>query len=282
MKVPAPKVPAPVSARRGLAFTLLEVMIALGIFSMILIAIYSVWTGILNASKAARSAADSAQRARVSMRALTDALTTAQMFAANMPPQTADAYYSFLADMNGDFGALSFVAHLPANFPGVGRYGDHIVRRVTFTVESGKDGKNDLVMRQAPMMMAAGGDMEAYKLVLAHDVTLFGFEFWARNPKSGQWEWVTEWNSTNSLPTLVHVGLGLGRTDRRDVPADVVHRYIALPATAVAPEWQMPVGIGGPVPGQPGGPVPGQPGGFGGPGGPGGKPNRVIPTLPFQ
>ena len=43
------------SLRRRIAFTIIEVMLAIGIFSMILLAIYSVWTGILKASKAART-----------------------------------------------------------------------------------------------------------------------------------------------------------------------------------------------------------------------------------
>ena len=139
---------------RGFAFTIIELMISLGIFMMILLSIYSVWTGILKAAQACRTAADMAQRARISMRAIEDALTTAQMFTANMPPQNPTAYYSFLADMNnGDHGTLSFVAHLPATFPGVGRYGDHVVRRVSFTCEPDKDGTLNLVMRQGPMMM---------------------------------------------------------------------------------------------------------------------------------
>src|SRR6185369_12910614 len=129
--------------RRGkIGFTIVEVVIALGIFSMILISIYSVWAGIIKATKATRVAADNAQRARISMRAIEDALTTAQMFTANMPPQNQNACYTFLADNSGDFSSLSFVAHLPATFPGVGRYGDSIVRRVTFTCEKDKDGVN--------------------------------------------------------------------------------------------------------------------------------------------
>ena len=87
---------------------------------------------------------------------------------------------------------------------------------------------------------------DAFKLVLAKDVTLFGFEFWGRNPKSGNWEWVPEWARTNELPTLVHVGLGLGKTDKPGQPQDVSHRYIALPATAVPPDAQMSVGQGPP------------------------------------
>lgn len=227
-------------------FTIIEVMLALGIFSLILLSIYSVWSGILKASQVARTAADSAQRARISMRALADALTTAQMFTANMPPQNPDAYYSFLADMSGDYGSLSFVAHLPATFPGVGRFGDEMVRRVNFFIKPDDKGSLSLVMEQGPMLMAPGGrwadGYEPFSLVLARDVQLFGFEFWGQNPKTGIWEWVNEWNSTNSLPKLVHVGLGLGKTAKRGESQDVAHRYVALPAAAVLPEWQMPGG----------------------------------------
>ena len=178
------------------------------------------------------------------MRALSDALTTAQMFNANMPPQTPAAYYAFIADMEGDYGSLSFVAHLPATFPGVGRFGDNVVRRVTFVVKSGKDG-NELWVEQAPMMHAMEEDFEPYSLMLAKDVTMFGFEFWGVNPKTGKWEWLEEWKSTNSLPALVHVGMGLGKNKHGD-SSDVVHRYVALPATAVQPPWQLPRGLGGP------------------------------------
>ena len=246
---------------RRMGFTIIEVMLAIGIFSMILISIYSVWTGILRASKAARSAADNAQRARISMRALSDALTTAQMFTANMPPQNQNAYYSFIADLSGEFGSLDFVAHLPADFPGVGRFGDQVVRRIRFSIEPDEKSGLNLVMRQGPMLQSLDPAFEPYSLVLAKDVQMFGFEFWGQNPKTGQWEWVSEWNSTNALPTLVHVGLGLGKTAKAGEAQDVVHRYIALPAMAVQPEWQMPMGMG--VGGRPGGrpgqnPPPGQ------------------------
>lgn len=225
-------------SRKG-AFTIIEVMLAIGIFSMILISIYSIWTGILRASKAARTAADSAQRARIAIRTLEDALTTAQMFTANMPPQNPDAYYSFLADTSGDFTSLSFVAHLPATFPGVGRYGDNVVRRVSFMVEPDKDGTPALVMRQAPMMMALNEEFEPFQLTLVKDVQLFVLEFWGQHRETRREEWLTEWNSTNSMPKLIRVGIGTGK-GKSGEPLDVVFRVVALPAHAVAPEWQMP------------------------------------------
>ena len=258
-------------------FTIIEVLLAIGIFSMIILAIYSVWTTIIKASIACRTAADNAQRARVSMRALEDALNTAQMFTANMPPQNPDAYYSFLADTTGEYGSLSFVAHLPATFPGVGRFGDHLVRRVTFTIESDKTKGLNLVMRQAPVMYANNPDYEPYSLVLAKDVTTFGFEFWGpkdpiRNPQDVGW--IDEWKSTNSLPRFVRIWLGMGKTTQQGQAQDFIARIIPLPATAVQPDWQMPGLMGGGMP--PGGRLPPggrmQPGGGLPPGGRGGVP----------
>ncbi|HEY0550077.1 MAG TPA: hypothetical protein VGF13_10800 [Verrucomicrobiae bacterium] len=231
--------------RRGnasVAFTIIEMMLAIGIFMMILFSIYSIWTGIVKASQAAKKAAEMAQRARIAMQAVESALVTAQMFTANMPPQNPTPYYSFIADMgNGDYGTLSFVAHLPATFPGVGRFGDNVVRRVTFTCEAAKDGTLNLVMRQGPMLMAADPDYEPYTMVLARDVQMFGFEMWGQlDPirKPNQMGWVEKWESTNSLPTLMRVGLGLGKTAKRGDMKDLVVKIIALPATAVQPGWQ--------------------------------------------
>jgi type II secretory pathway pseudopilin PulG len=240
---------------RGFAFTIIELMISIGIFMMILLSIYSVWTGILKAAKACRTAADMAQYARISMRTIEDALTTAQMFTANMTPQKP--YYSFLADNSGDEGTLAFVAHLPANFPGVGRYGDHVVRRVSFRCEPGEDGTLNLVMRQAPMLMAANNllllppydEFEPYSLVLAKDVQMFGFEMWGQEDpirKPNEWGWVDHWKSTNSLPSLMRIGLGLGKTGKRGDVQDLVVKVVALPAQAVQPAWQSPGGIPGP------------------------------------
>jgi general secretion pathway protein J len=227
-------------ARAARGFTIIEVIIALGIFMLIILSIYSIWTGIIKATIAARHAADQAQRARVSMRAIEDALNCAQMFTANMPPQNQTAYYNFIADMNnGDFGTLSFVAHLPASFPGVGRYGDNVVRRVWFTCEPGEGPNLNLVMRQGPMLQAADEEFESYKLVLAKDVTMFGFECWGqpdpiRRPQ--EWDWVDHWKSTNSLPTLMRIGLGLG--GKSGDPQNMTMKIVALPAKAVQPEWQ--------------------------------------------
>jgi len=59
----------------GLAgFTLVEILVALGIFSLVLAAIYSSWTAILRASKVGTEAAAAVQRARMTGRTIEEFL----------------------------------------------------------------------------------------------------------------------------------------------------------------------------------------------------------------
>jgi len=256
---------APYATR--LAFTIIELMLAIGIFAMVLTAIYATWIAILKGSRAGLKAAAEVQRARIAMRTLEDAFNSTEMFVANMN------YYVFIADTSGDMAAVSLAARLPAGFPGVGRYGDQLVRRVSFYTQQGKDGMAELVMTQAPILLATNNGYEAYTLTLARDVTLFKMAFYDAQKN----EWLDEWKSTNQLPKLVQIALGLGKTGNdASKPYNLVTSLVALPSVAVQPDVQG----GGPVrvpgaPGAPGAPgvpgVPGTPGFPGGPGGPGGK-----------
>ena len=262
---------------RPWAFTILEVMIAIGIFAMIITAIYTVWIAILKGTKAAQNATAAVQRSRIAIRTIEDALLTVQLFTENMK------YYAFVTESEGDMAAVSMVSHLPASFPGVGRYGDQVVRRVSFYVRPGPDRGYELMMTQAPMLMATNnGGVEPYSIVLARDVTEFTLEFWDIQKR----EWVDEWLYTNQLPRLVSVTLGLGKVGNSTQPQDVVTRVVAIPAAAVAGVQAgpgPPVGPGTPgtpgLPGTPGAPPlrPGQPG-YPQPGFPQPFPNQ--PNLP--
>jgi hypothetical protein len=226
-----------ISTARRRGFTIVELMIAIGIFMMVLTAIYSIWMSILKGTRAGLNATAAAQRGRISIRTIEDALVTAQMFVANAK------HYYFYADTSTDFGELNLVSRLPASFPGVGRYGDSVVRRVTFSVRPGANSQGELVMTQWPMLAATNMDFEPYSLVLAKDVTLFLLEFWDTNPKIN--DWVSEWPYTNALPQLMRVSLGLGKSPQRpSEPLDLYTREIALPAAAVQVAWQVPFGAG--------------------------------------
>ncbi len=228
------------------AFTLLEVMVAIFIFALVLTAIYSTWFGILKGTKSGTTAAARVQRSRIAMHAIHDAFLTMVMFNENIK------HYYFITESHGDFSAVSMISRLPASFPGVGRYGDQIVRRVNFYTEPGKEGGYDLVMSQMPMLLATNsGIVEPYTLVLAKDVSMFVLEYY--DIQKG--EWLSEWVQTNQLPRLVRFTLGQGKSKSSSyAPDDIETHLVAVPAN---PASGMQIGM--PVPqGPPGQYPPGQ------------------------
>jgi prepilin-type N-terminal cleavage/methylation domain-containing protein len=236
----------------GSAFTLVEMMIAIALFSMILAAIYASWTAILRASKTGLDAAASAQRARVAVRVFEDSLGSAQSFAANLP------YYYFDAE-NGDSPVLSFVARLSKSFPRSGKFGDLDVRRVTYSLEAGPEGGRQLVLRQNPLIMDPDADEKEHPVVLAKNVKGLEMQFWDSNKNPPEWVDVWEGPKTNQLPKLLMLTLKLADDPHSSRITEEITRIISLPAMTVQPVWQVPRGAGGP-PGNPGAGVPGNPG----------------------
>jgi prepilin-type N-terminal cleavage/methylation domain-containing protein len=217
------------------AFTLLELMVALALLAFIVIAIYSTWYSIMKGSKVALDAAAAAQRSRITMRVLQDSLACACIYNQNIN------YYAFLADSDGDFASLSFVARLPKSFPHGGKF-DQEMRRLTFTVEDGPDSQKQLVLRQNPILMQVDEDEQNYPLVLARNIKKFIMRY--PDPKTG--EWVTEWTATNQLPSKVEIVVQLGALDQFSTkPQEALFGEAILAAQPVRVEWQMPLGPGG-------------------------------------
>jgi type II secretion system protein J len=243
-----------------LGFTLVEILIAMGILSLVCAAIFSTWMAILRANRVGLEAAATVQRARIVSHILEDSLTSAQLFTANQK------YYYFVSE-NGRDATLSFVARLSRSFPRSGRWDGYDVRRLKFSVESGDDSSRQLVLRQAPILMDFDKEEVNAPLVLARNVREFSAQFW--DPKEA--DWIDEWKATNSLPPMVKVTLKLDQNERTHEAFQTITRIVSIPASAVTPNWQTPRGGGSPG-GPPQLPVPGVPGGPGGPGGnPGGK-----------
>lgn len=209
--------------KRG-AFTLIEVLLAMGMFAMVLVAIYASWSAILRGAKSGQLAAAEAQRSRITLRALREALSSTVMYTENTH------LYSFLTDTSGDYAGVSFVSHLAASFPGSGLFPDHPIRRVTFSVEPGESGLNELILRQSPLLEPSEAGVEPYKIRLAPAVNWFRLEFLDTN----RWEWNSEWIPTNQLPRLVRVALGFGAATRHvQRTDDVTVQTIYLNATAI-------------------------------------------------
>ena len=212
-----------------------------------LVAIYSSWSAILRAARAGQIAAAEAQRTRVALRAVEQALGSTELFLENI------RYYAFMADTSGDFAAVSLVSHLPPSFPGSGLFGDQSVRRVTFSVEPGNNGQNQLLLRQTPLLEPPDTAAEPYKIVLAPNVREFKMFFFDTNVM----DWVEEWLWTNRLPRMVRVQMAFGDPRRGpQLPEDIASRTIYLASAAIPREAQIPVNRGGAIR-TPGVPTPG-------------------------
>lgn len=211
--------------RRSDAFTLIEVMVAMFIFSLVLISLYSTWRVVLQSTDSAIKLTARAQRARMAAQSVEQALTGAQLFQANA------ALYSFVVDTSGSFGAISFATTLGESFPGSGFFDGEKLRRVTFLV----DDANQLVLRQNSLLAPPDEEFETHPIVLAKEVSVFQLEFW--DPRKG--EYAPEWLVTNQLPLVVRVTLGFGSTGRfAKQPAQLVTRVVRIPSSTVSPVAQ--------------------------------------------
>ena len=218
--------------RSRVAFTLLEVMLAIAIFSMVMAAIYASWSAILSGTRSGLDAAAEVQRTRVTLRALDDSLGAAVMYADNW------RHYWILADTAGEFAGISFVARLPQSFPGSGLFPGQPLRRVSFMVEDGT-----LKLAQAPILEAAEEVTKPYVINLAPNIAQFEMEFLDMRRR----EWVPEWISTNQLPYQVKVSIGFADRKDRNRIVSSTSRIIPINAFPISR-----VGGAAPVTGQPG------------------------------
>jgi prepilin-type N-terminal cleavage/methylation domain-containing protein len=215
------------------AFTLIEIMIAVTIFTLVLAAIYSSWTLILRATKVGREAAAQVQRQRIAVQTIENALTCVQSF------QASARYYTFIVQ-NGTEPLLSFAARLPDDFPRNGKFvnpdlgRDFSLRRVTFMIEAGPDSEKDLVLRQNPILMDMDQDEQDHPLVLARNVKSFTVECWDTTAN----DWSDEWDNTNQIPTMARFTLVLGGNKNNNGFGDTgpeltVTRVVATPSITV-------------------------------------------------
>lgn len=204
-------------------FTLIEVMLSVTLFSLIMISVIACWKAVVNGKIIAESAAAAAQRARIGIKAVEQALTCAELSTAPGNLQ----FYSFENDTSGKFASLTVSARLPGEFPGSGLFGDNVMRRVSFDVEPGAGGTNNLVMNQWPLLAALDKDNTPYPIVLARDVNIFMLEFWSTQED----DWVVSFEKTNEFPPMVRITLGVGHSaEHSDAPYDLIVRTVSIPS----------------------------------------------------
>lgn len=218
------------SLRSRRAFTLLEMLVAMVIFGLVIGSVYTTWRILMQGNASALQMAARAQRKRLAVQTIEEALSSAVFFAVNA------TNYSFFGGSMGPFAELSFVANLGTSFPGSGRFEGERVRRLWFSVEPGPGGTADLVMRQNSMLAPMDDLLIAFPIVLAKDVGMFQLEFW--DPQLQAFD--IEWLRTNELPAMVRVSLVLGQeSPTGTAPPDLVSRLVRLPAVGVAGDAQV-------------------------------------------
>jgi prepilin-type N-terminal cleavage/methylation domain-containing protein len=244
-----PPRPQPQASSLLSAFTLIEIMVAVMVFSMVIAAVYSTWALVMRAAQVGQDAAAQAQRQRVVLRAIGDALMGVESF------QASQQYYWFKLG-NGDEPFLSFVAHLPDSYARNGKFvgaaggRDASTRRVTFSLAAGADGEKDLILRQSPILIEDSDeqkDEEKYPLVLAKNVKTFSIEWWGTNELNHA-EWNTEWddNMTNTIPAMLRVRLVLGASAAgSSAPEFAATRIYTVPSQMMPASVQR-GGAGGP------------------------------------
>jgi type II secretion system protein J len=230
------------------AFTLIEIMVAIAIFTLVVGAIYSAWMLLIRSTQISKDVAAQAQRQRIALRTIEDSLMAVQSF------QASPQYYSFVVE-NGDSAMLSFAARVPDVFPRNGKFinpntgREFNLRRLTFALQRGDGGEKNLVLNQNPVLMDLDEDEQKFPLVLVKNVRKFTVECWDTN----KLEWADEWLDTNSIPRLVRINLVMGGNTAAGAaaPEFSVTRLLSLPSDTMPAAAQNGSGAG---PGGGGGP----------------------------
>ena len=180
------------------AFTLVEVMLAIAIFSVVMGAMYATWRAIIGAAKSSQYAAAQTQRVRIALWSLEQSLTYARKHAANSP-----RYYIFDPG-NGSDDPLRFVSYLPEDFPRNGRFGGTPVRHLEYSLRSGSDGGKELVLRQRLITHEDfDTDEREYPLVLMKHIKGWEVECWDVQKQ----DWTDQWKNTNQIPRKIRIAI---------------------------------------------------------------------------
>lgn len=220
--------------RKHAGFTLVEVVIAIGLLSMVVLAIYQTWSAVLRATEAGSSAAAQVQRERVALNTIEEALGGVRMFEQNL------THYGFYVDTtNLEYPVISFVSRLPESFLGGKHFPNQPLRRVNFEVRDGlESGVRELVMTQAPVLAIPDDvTVRKHQTVLASGIDQFYVEFWSTTVE----DWINEWPGTNGIPLKVRLMLALKRKDGEPaLSEDIQSKEFSLSAMPVTKDIQNP------------------------------------------
>ncbi len=205
------------SARAG--FTLVEVMLAVMILSLIITAVYGVWSASLKAWKRGGEASAVFQRQRIVMETLTELAQSAIYFGA------APELYAITGTRTPNLGdSVSFVTASDAFLP-PSEANDIGMRRVTISLERDEYQRTYLAIVNQPALV---DDDKTKKDLQAHVVSMDVSGFYVRylDPRDGSW--AEKWEEPNLIPSAMEFTVVFGQPGDAIAPVTVT-RAIDLP-----------------------------------------------------
>ena len=205
------------------AFTLVEVMLAVTLLGLLVMALTSTWNAGLRAWKHSNGLAENFQRQRVLLDALTE-MSQAAVYAVDNP--SLYALRNEHDPVRGD--SISFVTASDALLPP----GESILagmRRVTIGMDHGANGQPCLTMQNTPALQETDRTAARPGHVIGRDVTSFALRF--HHPDADLWK--DQWASADGFPSAIQFTLTFAPLDERAKPLTVT-RVVDFPAAKFA------------------------------------------------
>jgi len=200
-------------------FTLMEVLLAVAILSIVITAVYNTWNAALNGWRRGTDASEVFQRQRVVMDVLTELTQSAVFFTASAP------LYTVVGTKNPGLGdSVSFVTASESFLP-PSEATDAGMRRVTISVEEDEYRRTYLAIVNQPALRP--DDLSAEPLQ-AHVVSMDVSGFFVRylDPRDGTWS--DKWEDDTIPPLAMEYTVVFGHQGDR-LPPVVVTRAVDIP-----------------------------------------------------
>jgi prepilin-type N-terminal cleavage/methylation domain-containing protein len=201
------------------AFTLVEILAALAILSLVITGVYALWSGSLRGWRRGSEATEVFQRQRVVMEALTQLAQSAVYFA------TSPNLYAVIGVKNPGLGSsVSFVTASDAFLP-PSEANDVGMRRVIISLEQDEYRRTYLAIVNKP---ALGVSDDSKQELQAHVISMDVSGFFVRylDPRDGAW--YDKWEDVNVIPAAMEFTVVFGQPGDQ-IPLVTVTRAIDLP-----------------------------------------------------
>jgi prepilin-type N-terminal cleavage/methylation domain-containing protein len=205
--------------RSQAGFTLMEILLAVAILSIVITAVYNTWNAALTAWRRGTDASEVFQRQRVVMDVLTELTQSAVFFTASAP------LYTVVGTKNPGLGdSVSFVTASDAFLP-PSESSDAGMRRVTISVEEDQYRRTYLAIVNQPALRPDDTSAEPLQ---AHVVSMDVSGFFVRylDPRDGTWS--EKWDETTVPPLAMEYTVVFGHQGDR-LPPVVVTRAVDIP-----------------------------------------------------